>query len=152
MGIISKLMIFAVGAGVGFSSMYLRSCNAVDIKQKLNEEIGQRAPVDCAAQYGDQFLSLEETYASISTPGIATPRDISIDYVVGTVPEFKGLVFTDNATGKSGVITKSNVFGQATFGMEYADLSRVMASSPATLHLLPGAATYAETAAGTKKE
>lgn len=149
MGITSKLMIFAVGAGVGYSTMSLRSCNSVGLKEQLE----QRAPADCVAEYGNQFLSLEETYTSIKpTPGIATPRDISIDYVVGTTPEFKGLVFTDNSTGKSGVITKSNVLGKPKFGMEYADLDHIMASNPATLHLIPGTAAYAESTAETKKE
>lgn len=138
MSLANKLVVGAIGAAIGFGAGYVAF--KADTK-------------DCAAVYASAMTKMEETYKGIqTTPGVASPNDLSIDYVVNKDPEFKGLVFTDKSSGKQGVVSKTNIFGNSTakYCLDYGDLEAVTKTPAATASIKPNIKVYS--ANGAKQE
>lgn len=84
----------------------------------------------CQSVYSERIAELEEQNKDITTPGVATPRDISLSYVVSREHNFRGLVYTDAATGKKGVVTRQQILGEASYGLPYANLDQLLQGAP----------------------
>jgi hypothetical protein len=116
-GIIKMAAAFAVGAAVTYAA--------------IDKEVVQTSALPsselCAKSLAQNMEFMEKTYADVpATPGIATPQDLSIDYVVSPETSFKGLVFEDKASGKYGVITKQEVLGSISYTMKFTELETVL--------------------------
>ena len=78
---------FVVGAVVGLGSGYFAF--------KPNTD-------RCQEFYQKAVTEIDKKYESMpATPGVAVPRDISLEYAVSESAKFKGLIFTDSSSGRS---------------------------------------------------
>ncbi len=100
---------------------------------------------DCKGVYQKQMTELEEKYKSVPIPeGVAASKDFSLDYVVSEKGGFKGFVFTDNASGKQGVIAKSNVLGNRKYFFEYTLLDGIVEASDPKVAAQPEVKVYGQ--------
>lgn len=100
---------------------------------------------DCKGVYQKQMSELEEKYKSVPIPeGVAASKDFSLDYVVSEKGGFKGYVFTDNASGKQGVIAKSNVLGNRKYFFEYVPLDGIVDGSEPKVAAQPEIKVYGQ--------
>ena len=119
-GMIKLAAAFAVGAVATYAA--------------IDKEVVQTTTLPsselCEKSLAQDLAFMDKTYAEIpETPGMATPHDLSIDYVVSPETGFKGLVFEDKASGKYGVITKQELFGSNSYDMKFTDLEAVLQKS-----------------------
>ena len=97
----------------------------------------------CQVAYSRRLNEMEEKFKEVPVPaGVATARDISIEYVVSKEAGFRGLVFRDQSSGKQGVITKVPLFGTTGYGMQYADVEAVLSSPSASVQIQPNITLY----------
>lgn len=119
MGIVSKMIGYGIFAGAGFGIGYYTNCN----------DAGKDGS-HCRVAYEQGLKSLEESAKGIKMEfGVASPSDLKLDYVVSSEHKFNGLVFTDVASGKQGVITKQTVLGEPFYGFSYVTLGNTISSA-----------------------
>ncbi len=96
---------------------------------------GQQKPcsmvsTDWKADYTAQMQKIESAYERVpTTPGVAARTDIEISYVISENPSFKGLIFTDTASGKSGIITKNSIIGEKTYNMQATSIDSLLSNA-----------------------
>ncbi len=128
MKVIQNLLVMGVGAGLGIGAGYF---------------FFKPDPVDCKQVYAEELARVEEAYKEVPlTPGIASPKDLGIEYVVSKEAGFKGLVFTDTFSGRKGVVVKAQALGENSFTMAYANLEQVLAKPDVSMALPPGVQLY----------
>ncbi|GEM_PF-2741611 len=85
---------------------------------------------DWKSDYTTQMQKIESVYEKIPvTPGVAARTDLEISYVISENPSFKGLIYTDTASGKSGIITKNDLIGEKTYNMQPTSLDTILSSA-----------------------
>jgi len=111
----STLVSFALGGLVGLGSGY----------------VGFKPTTTRCQEYIQQSITeLEEKYQNIApTPGLALARDLSLEYAVSESAPFRGLVFTDTASGKRGVITKNQFFGNTNYDLVFDEIAAALGSA-----------------------
>lgn len=129
----SQVIGFLAGVGIGVGGYHLMSKPTTE---------------RCTAMYQSEITDLEQKYASIpTTSGVAGPKDFSIDYVVSDKAQFKGLVFSDNSTGRQGFVTKTEVFGRTSLGLQYEKVDDLLQSANAQVPQPLSTKSYASSSA-----
>ena len=113
MGIISKLVIASVGAGIGYGACYV-----------MRETIHPATHSECRGLYDRGLSQMQELGKDVlAIKELAGPTDFKLEYVVSSEQKFKGMVYTDVLTGEQGVITKQIVLGKPSYGFTAVDVS-----------------------------
>ncbi len=125
---LGRLTALAVGTAMGFGVGYVSFHNSSE---------------DCRIKSSEQLESVIQQYETVpTTEGLAQPQDLSLQYVVNADKNFKGLVFTDTASGKGGVVTKSEFLGNRHFNFEYTDISKIFEEKTAEVPAIPEIKVY----------
>lgn len=134
----SKVVLFLAGAGVGAGVCYYQaratpaSCQA-EFATELQQAYGPTAE-RCEQFAAGEVARVQGEYSSVpATPGVAGPQDLRLEYVIAQKVGFNGLTFSDQASGKQGIVTKSDVFGHRSVGLQYEDLGQLLTEADATV-------------------
>jgi len=141
MSFIKNICLVSLGVAVGIGLYSGVSCKSFN---KGPEIIVIEPDLQkCSIVYKEELDKLENKYQElIPNEKLATPNDISIDYIISNNAEFKGLIFTDKETGFNGVITKNNLFGNNSYKMEYVNLEGYLDHPYEGMTLFPDVKIY----------
>ncbi len=107
MSLLKELAKYTVGAAVGLGIGY--GVFKADVK-------------DCKAIYQAELAAFDTTYKDVQVPqGVASAKDLSLEYVVAKDAGFRGLTVKDSISGKTGIVTKNTMFGGNVYSIAFPD-------------------------------
>ena len=97
----------------------------------------------CQKFYAQEMSRIEEEFKDLPvSPGVASGKDFTLEYVVSKDAGFKGVIFTDSVSGKKGVIAKAQFFGGNNYSMPFVDVDKALEAPSAAVPMQPQVRLY----------